>query len=122
MQSVKPSVSTNQKLQLVHQIREEQRMNQSTVRGREELLYGRKYYEPLIETEPTNAQDGTIPVSTFRLRFALSLLLFGLFFVISQNNTPIFGVMPEQIHDAIERDHTTILFDFIEEIPYTLHE
>ena len=123
MIAAKPSVSTQKKLQLVHQIREEHRMNQNVVRGREELLYGRKYYEPLREPEQImELQDGTMPISTFRLRLAISLLLFGLLFIMQQKEGTLFGMTSSQICSAVEKDDTVILFDFIDEIPYTLHE
>ena len=123
MHAAKPSVSAQKKLQLVRQIREEHRMNQNMVRGREELLYGRKYYEPLRESEQImEIQDGTVPISTFRLRLAISLLLFGLLFIMQQKERTLFGMTSSQICSAVEKDDTVILFDFIDEIPYTLHE
>ena len=120
---MKPSVSSEKKLQLIRRIRQEHQMNRNTIRGREAFLYGKSNsYEPDYDMEPENIQDSQLPVSTFRLRMAAALLLFALFYMVSSREKTFFGIDTQQVYEAVEKDYSSILFDFMEEIPYTLHE
>lgn len=114
-------ISSDKKLQLVRKIREEHQINQNTIRGREAFLYGKNVpYESFQETGLDNMQDMEVPVSTFRLRMAAALLLFGVFYSVFSQGKTIFGMNAAQIYEAVETDYSPILFDFMDEIPYTL--
>ena len=116
-------VSAEKKLQLIRQIRKEHQMNQNMVRGREAFLYGNKEYIPFNEVpEVKEKAEDKISISTFRLRLSAALLLFGIFYSFVSQNKDIFGVSVSEVYAMIETDYSPILFDFMEEIPYTLHE
>lgn len=116
-------ISSDKKLQLVRKIREEHKMNRDTVRGREAFLYGKNVpYESFQEADMDNIQDAELPASTFRLRIAAALLLFAVFYTAFSQNRTILGINTAQVYEAVETDYSPILFDFMDKIPYTLHE
>jgi len=116
-------ISSEKKLQLIRRIRQEQQINQNTMRGREAFLYGKSNsYEPYPDMESDEVPEAELPVSTFRLRMAAALLLFALFYMVSSRDGTIFGIGPAQVYEAVEKDYSSILFDFMDEIPYTLRE
>ncbi|MCI9430228.1 MAG: hypothetical protein HFI94_08835 [Lachnospiraceae bacterium] len=120
---MKPSVSSEKKLQLIRRIRQEHQMNQNTIRGREAFLYGKNnLYESFSDAESGEMPESELPISTFRLRMAAALLLFGLFYMVSSRDKSFFGIDTQQVYEAVEKDYSSILFDFMDEIPYTLHE
>lgn len=118
--------SAERKLQLVHKIRQEQQMNQNAVRGREAFLYGNvsgnHSYISFQEPELGDPAWEDTMISTFRLRAAAALLLFGLFYTFDAQDRPILGIQTSAVYEAVREDYSPILFDFIEEIPYTLQE
>ena len=117
------SISTERKLQLIHRIRQEHQNNQSMIRGREAILYGKSLsYGALPEDGAEYFPEGEAPVSTFRFRVVIALFLFLVFYVIASRNETILGLRTDQIQEAVAEDYSPILFDFIGEIPYTLHE
>lgn len=116
-------VSSEKKLQLIRRIREEHEMNQNTIRGREAFLYGKNVpYESFREQETGKNGEDTGYISTFRLRMAAALLLFAAFSSLAIKDKTFFGIDREQVYEAVETDYSPILFDFMNEIPYTLHE
>ncbi len=116
-------ISVDKKLQLIRRIRQEHQANRNTIRGREAFLYGRNTsYESFHEPEDEIAPELEMPVSTFRLRAAAALLLFAFLYFASSRNETVFGIAPSRIREAVETDYSAILFDFMEDIPYTLHE
>ena len=114
-------VSAEKKLQLVRQIREEHQNNQNAVRGREAFLYG-KSFSALKESEMDDNMEEGLRFSTLRLRITTALFLFGIFYVFVSSKKDFLGIHVSQVYEAVETDYSPILFDFIEEIPYTLHE
>lgn len=116
-------ISTDKKLQLIRKIRQEHQMNRNTIRGRESFLYGKSMpYESFPDMDMETVPDMELPVSTFRFRIAAALLLFGFFYLVSSRGETVFGIQPAKVHEAVETDYSPILFDFMENIPYTLHE
>ena len=118
-------ISTDKKLQLIRKIRQEHQMNRNTIRGRESFLYGKSMpFESFqdMDMDMENALDMDLPVSTFRFRIAAALLLFGFFYMVSSRGESVFGIQPAKVYEAVETDYSPILFDFMENIPYTLHE
>lgn len=115
-------ISAEKKLQLIHQIRKEHQQNQNAVRGREAFLYGNTPYISFQESEPKDTARPQIQGSGFPIRVAAAFLLFGIFYAATVKDTPVFGILPAKIYEMVEKDYSPILFDFIGEIPYTLHE
>ncbi len=117
------SISSDKKLQLIRKIRQEHQTNRNTIRGREAFLYGKNmpyetFHEPELEAYP----EAEVPVSTFRFRIAAALFLFAIFYLVSSRGETLLGIRPSQIHEVVEMDYSPILFDFMENIPYTLHK
>ena len=79
-------------------------------------------YESFSDAESGEMPESELPISTFRLRMAAALLLFGLFYMVSSRDKSFFGIDTQQVYEAVEKDYSSILFDFMDEIPYTLHE
>ena len=116
-------VSSEKKLQLIRRIREENEMNQNTIRGREAFLYGKQTpYVSFRDGRGEGDAENMPAVSTFRLRITAALLLFGVFYSLVSRDAALFGIDSEQIYEAVETDYSPILFDFMNQIPYTLHE
>lgn len=116
-------ISTDKKLQLIRKIRQEHQMNRNTIRGRESFLYGKSMtFESFQDMDMENALDMDLSVSTFRFRIAAALLLFGFFYMVSSRGESVFGIQPAKVYEAVETDYSPILFDFMDNIPYTLHE
>jgi len=117
-------ISLEKKLQLVKKIRQEHQLNQNTVRGREAFLYGRSmpYKNDMSAWDSQEAENGgerELPVSTFRLRAVTALFLFALFYALSQKGETVLGIGASQVYEAVEEDYSSILFDFVRDIPYT---
>ena len=116
-------ISVDKKLQLISRIRQEHQTNRNTIRGREAFLYGRSIpYESFHEPEDEMIPGAEAPVSTFRLRAAAALLLFAFLYFASSRGETVLGIAPSRIREAVETDYSAILFDFMEEIPYTLND
>ena len=109
-------------MQLIHMIREENKTNQQKIRNRENILYGR----PLVSSvqmveENTEAED--IPaVSTFKLRFLVAVVLFATYLVLDMGGGSILGKNTKEIHLMMKEDYQSNIFDFIENITYTLND
>ncbi|MBO5092897.1 MAG: hypothetical protein J6C33_00900 [Lachnospiraceae bacterium] len=116
-------VSSEKKLQLIRRIREENEMNQNTIRGREAFLHGKQTpYESFRDHKGEGEAGDISAISTFRLRMAAALLLFGVFYSLVSKDATLFGIDSAQVYQAVETDYSPILFDFMNQIPYTLHE
>ena len=114
-------ISIERKLELIQKIRQEHQMNQNTVRGREAFLYGNKYAVS-GDTERLEMGESDTVVSTLKLRIAMAALLFGIFYSTVLQDGSFMGINASQVYAVIETDYSANLFDFMEEIPYTLHE
>lgn len=114
-------ISIERKLELIQKIRQEHQMNQNTVKGREAFLYGNKYVAS-NDAERLETGESDAVVSTLKLRIAMAALLFGIFYSTVSQGESFMGIDASQVYTAIETDYSANLFDFMEEIPYTLHE
>ncbi|MEG1847387.1 MAG: hypothetical protein RRX92_07295 [Lachnospiraceae bacterium] len=113
-------ISSEQKLRLVHSIREEHKNNQMTMNHRESVLFGTPL--PLVTTKETEEPYDNDKPHTFsyrKIRFLLAILLFLGFLFLDITDTQILGIDSTAITTKISEDYRTNLFDFIETIPYT---
>lgn len=119
-------ISTETRLQLVRQIREENRQNYAALHNREALLYG--YTVPYsYEHEAEGILTETATGSTFKIRLLLALILFACYFFLDTGRQEIAGVDTTKIQSAInqsfsldlEKGFSEIAGDFIREIPAT---
>ena len=115
-------ISAEQKLQLVHFIREDNKKNRIQLNRREQILYGKNAPEPYVESSEgivnTNEFDSYKEkgISGFRVRFMISVILFLSFFYFDKNNEKIGNIDTKQIENYIEDSSlecmVSKLFDF----------
>ncbi len=104
------NVSTEQRLRLVQQVRSRYNENRYDMYNRERILYGRASYpEELEPGDPAvsgmGPMDPSMPVSTFRLRLLLAVLLFAAVVAMDINQIDVSGVTAEKIIEAISMDY-----------------
>lgn len=131
-------ISTEKRLQLVQQIRREHIENTQKLRQREHILYGNgDIYEPtipanIIKTNPLQTEneeqqllktEKKVNFSTFGIRLLLATLLFLGYLYLSKENITIGKLNAEVIRSEVNRyrDADINLFDFMEDITYTLN-
>ena len=110
MSSDHSHLSLEQKMRIVQQLRENSRNNSGLMHGISDRdgIYGE--------------EQGEKPFSTWKLRAAIACVLFMAFCVMYTKEESFLGVTASQVINAVEEDYTANLFDFVEEIPYTLHD
>lgn len=109
--------TTEQKLQLIQQIRSRYRENRHDMYNREQILYGRSSYAP--DDEVFSEDEGEItepeaPLSGFRLRLFLAALLFVALIVMDINKLQIAGITSDQIMEVISVDYESRLEQWME--------
>lgn len=142
------NISTDQKLQLVQQIRAENQENRIKMRNRERILYGMEHqtktYEEdlplysrgcyegrhattgkeLYAMEERNNDNGGASFSSFKLRLVFSVLLFAAFLILDSGNGRIAGISTTTMREEINKDFDAgleeVVFDFENNFPYTL--
>lgn len=144
------NISTDQKLQLVQQIRAESQENRMKMRSRERMLYGMEYqtknhtYEEniplysrgyydgkyttgskeLYAMEERNGDNGGDSYSSFKLRLVLSVFLFATFLLIDSGSGNVAGFSTTMLREEMNKDFDTgleeVVFDFENNFPYTL--
>ena len=117
--------STEQKLELVHFLREDNKRNRMQLHRREQILYGREVPEDIYEDMDTES-FGTKEISSykgkgisgFRIRFMVSVILFLSFFYLDRSNEKIGNIDTNQIKTYMEDNSLQSLmvnvFDFNE--------
>lgn len=115
-------VTAEQKLQLVHFLREDDKKNRIQLHRREQILYGKNVpdsvYEETEEVFNTKEFDSYKGkgISGFRLRFMIAVILFLSFFYFDKNQTKIGNIDSGQIESFMEDDSLQCLvsnmFDF----------
>lgn len=125
------NASTDRRLQLVQKIRQEQNQNRQAIKTRERILYGEPEKQSWGEPEPEaldefgkDRADGEgMQPSSFGLRMLIALLLFGGYFFLARSQSSIAGLDADRILSEINRYSGVEinLFDFIDNITYTLN-
>lgn len=105
-------ISTEQKMELVHQVRSKYNRDQYDLSNRERILYGRStarpqndYHESLSGYEPYGDPDQEAPVSTFRLRLLLALIVGIGIILLDGYGIKLGGISTDQIFEAIAEDY-----------------
>lgn len=116
-------VSAEQKLQLIHFLREDNRKNRIQLHKREQILYGKnvpddyilEHEENIYNTREISSNKGK-GISGFRVRFMIAVILFLSFFYLDRNEEKIGEIDAKRIHSYIEDDSlqslVTNVFDF----------
>lgn len=115
------NIPVEKKMQLIHMIREENKTNRLKIRNRENILYGRPLSPATYSMEETE-ENAELPVSTFKLRFLLAIALFVMYVILDMGGGSIFGKNTKEIYLLLEEDYQTNIFDFIQNITYTLDD
>ncbi|MBQ8233046.1 MAG: hypothetical protein IJZ34_14150 [Lachnospiraceae bacterium] len=126
------NISTEQKLQLIRQVRSQHSRDQSDLMARERLLYGRTgdylhegyrerpkafitaagdSYEGLYDDMPANPPGRNM----FALRLLAALVLLVLFILTDKNNSPFLGISTSEVFSMIENDYYEQLEEWIHE-------
>lgn len=112
------SISTDQKLELIKSIRNENLNNYEKINHRVGLLYGKEH------TNSEGIVDSSANPSIFRsvkLRFLIAFVIFGLFFIWDKQNIRIMGYHSTEFVDTIKKNFNLNTFDFIDDITYNLN-
>lgn len=98
-------VTTEQRLRLIQQVRSRYHENQYDLSSRERILYGKSFVR---ETPENMRQEGVDvnpkPLSSFKLRLMIAILLGAAVISMDRNNSKIAGITSEQIYQAISAD------------------
>ncbi len=105
-------VTSEQKLQLLQQIRSRYNEDRYDMRDRERILYGRESVRPWEEDGMDPEQER--PQSTFRLRILLAVLLFAAVVMIDSNGTSLGGLTAEKIYQIISADYEDKIEEWVE--------
>ena len=116
-------VSAEQKLQLVHLLREDNKKNRIQLHRREQILYGKEVPDSIFSDSEEETYDtkefGSYKgkgISGFRIRFMISVILFLSFFYLDRKEETIGNINISQIETYMEDDSlqclVTNVFDF----------
>lgn len=108
------NVSSEQKLQLIQQIRSRYNEDRYDMRERERILYGRESVRPWEEDDMDPEREQQRPQSTFRLRILLAVLLFAAVVMMDSNKTSLGGLTAEKIYQIISADYEDKLEEWVE--------
>lgn len=99
-------VTTEQRLRLIQQVRSRYHENQYDLSSRERILYGKSFTrESPDRTDPESMSDTERPpVSSFRLRLVIAILLGAAVISMDRNHIKIAGITSDQIYQAISAD------------------
>lgn len=106
------NVNSEQKLQLIQQIRSRYNEDRYDMRDRERILYGRESVRPWEEDGTDPEQE--LPQSSFRLRVLLAVLLFAVVVTIDTNGTSLWGLTAEKIYQIISADYEDKIEEWVE--------
>ncbi len=109
------------KLQLVQQVRSRYNENQYDMSNRERLLYGRTsaagkpdYNQSLYYDENVLPDSEGDSVSSFKLRFFIALVLFGIVVFMDRSHVAIGGITSEKLYGMISADYEEKIEDWVE--------
>ncbi len=109
------------KLQLVQQVRSRYNENQYDMSNRERILYGRTsaaerpdYNRSLYYDENVLPDSEGDSVSSFKLRFFIALVLFGIVVFMDRSHVAIGGITSEKLYGMISADYEEKIEDWVE--------
>lgn len=101
-------ITTEQKLQLVQQIRSRYKENRYDIHRREHILYGKTF--PVYgesEDYPEGLGGRTPGASSLKGRLIVAVMLFIGLVVLQENQMKIAGITSEKIYEMISADYET---------------
>ena len=103
------------KLQLVQQVRSRYHENQYDMSNRERIMYGRTsvFDRPGYDDDTLpDSEDGSL--SSFKLRFLIALVLFGIVVFMDRSHTSIGGITSEKLYGMISADYEEKIEEWVE--------
>lgn len=103
------------KLQLVQQVRSRYHENQYDMSNRERIMYGRTsvFDRPDYDEDTLpDSEDGSL--SSFKLRFLIALVLFGIVVFMDRSHITIGGITTEKLYGMISADYEEKIEDWVE--------
>lgn len=98
-------VTTEQRLRLVQQVRSRYQENQYDLSNRERILYGKSFVREAPENpQQENPDIDPKPISSFKLRLIIAVLLGAAVIFMDRNDIKIAGITSEQVYQAISAD------------------
>lgn len=107
-------ITTEQKLQLVQQVRSRYNENQYDMSNRERVLYGKTSIPLQAAGYGEEPQSGEPYVSSFKLRLLLALLLFGAVVFMDVRHIKIGAFTTEKLYGMIAADYEEKLEEWVE--------
>lgn len=110
-------ITTEQKLQLVQQIRSRYKENRYDIHRREHILYGKTFPVYGESEDYPGEPDGRTPASSsLKGRLFVAVMLFIGLVVLQENQMKIAGITSEKIYEMISADYETEIDKWIESI------
>lgn len=96
--------TTERKLELIKQIRSQHHQNRYELHNREQILYGQTF--PKEITAINNFSEETISIkNTFKIRFFIAALLFGLVIGLDMTGKSLAGLDAENIYTLLAESY-----------------
>lgn len=115
MDRMEKTEKRDRKLQLVQQIRSRYHENQYDMSNIERILYGRTsvFNRPDYDEDTLpDSEDGSL--SSFKLRFFIALMLFGIVVFMDRSHTAIGGITSEKLYGMISADYEEKIEEWVE--------
>lgn len=132
MKGIAGRISVEKKLELVQMMRNESQNNRIKMRGREQILYGRKPSRELVlsahESEAMSGDKENDPLAdgpnifrSFKVRLLIAGILFAAFVAWDNGYYPMLPARTEEFYRMISDDMLSAnIFAFVEDFTYTL--
>lgn len=101
--------SMEKRLQLVKQIRAKYNEDQRDLTDRELILYGRSSRPAAKDFSEQQAPADETPVSFFRIRLVLAILLFAAVILMDMDGVEMAGITADKIFQAISADYEEVI-------------
>lgn len=102
-------VSMEKRLQLVKQIRTKYNEDQRDLTNRELILYGRSSRQTAKDFSEQESPSDETPVSFFRIRLILAVLLFVAVILMDMDDMEMAGITADKIFQAISADYEEVI-------------
>ena len=102
-------VNMETRLQLVKQIRTKYNEDQRDLMDRELILYGKSSHSTAKDSSGQEASPDEAPVSFFRIRLILAIILFAAVILMDMDDIEMAGITADKIFQAISADYEEVI-------------
>lgn len=96
--------NSEQKLRLLQQIRSQYEQNLFDMKKREHILYGTSFNDPQEYNTAPSKDDSSVQ-GTFRIRFAIALMLFVIIILLDIEGAKFIGIDSTEVFAAMDADY-----------------